>query len=82
MRSPVSLGQSFQDAGGKLITIVNDSQVFATANIYKKDLTKVAIAQKLSVKVDSLRDRIFNGQITRIDSAVEGETRIIPVKQN
>ena len=84
----VSLGQSFQDAGGKLMTIVNDSQVFATANIYEKDLNQIAVGQKVNVKVDSLRDsasahaglRTFSGQITRIGSVVEGETRIIPVQ--
>lgn len=76
----VSLGQSFQDAGGKLMTIVNNSQVFATANIYEKDLNQIALGQKVNVKVDSLRDRTFSGQITRIGSVVEGETRIIPVQ--
>ncbi len=76
----VSLGQSFQDAGGKLMTIVNDNQVFATANIYEKDLNQIAVGQKVNVKVDSLRDRTFSGRITRIGSVVEGETRIIPVQ--
>ncbi len=85
---PVSLGQTFQDAGGKLMTIVNDSQVFATANIYEKDLNQIAIGQQVSVKVDSWRDsasahaglRTFYGQITRIGSVVEEETRIVPVQ--
>jgi len=86
---PVSLGQSFEDAGGKLMTIVNDSQVFASANIYEKDLSQIAVGQQVRVKVDSLRDsasapgyglRTFSGQITRIGSVVEGETRIIPVQ--
>ncbi|PSB32503.1 efflux RND transporter periplasmic adaptor subunit, partial [Chlorogloea sp. CCALA 695] len=85
----VSLGQSFQDAGGKLMTVVNDNQVFATANIYEKDLNQIALGQKVNVKVDSLRDsasapgnglRTFSGQITRIGSVVESETRIIPVQ--
>ncbi len=76
----VSLGQSFQDAGGKLMTIVNDNQVFATANIYEKDLNQIAVGQKVNVKVDSLGDRTFSGRITRIGSIVEGETRIIPVQ--
>ncbi len=76
----VSLGQSFQDAGGKLMTIVNDSQVFATANIYEKDLNLIAIGQKVSVKVDSLGDRTFSARITRIGSVVEGETRVVPVQ--
>ena len=76
----VTLGQSFEDAGAKLMTIVNDSRVFATANIYEKDLDKVKTGQAVSVKVASMPDRIFSGQITMIGSVVNGETRVVPVK--
>jgi len=76
----VSLGQSFQDAGGKLMTIVNDNRVFATANIYEKDLDKVKTGQRVSVKVSSLPNRTFSGRIATIASVVEGETRVVPVK--
>ncbi|MCL1473676.1 efflux RND transporter periplasmic adaptor subunit [Argonema antarcticum] len=76
----VTLGQSFQDAGGKLMTIVNDSRVFATANIYEKDLNKVQIGQRVRVKIASLGDRNFEGKITRIGSLVNGETRVVPVQ--
>lgn len=76
----VTLGQSFEDAGGKLMTIVNDSQVFATANIYEKDLDKVETGQRVSVKVASLPNRTFTGRIKRIGSVVEGETRVVPVQ--
>ena len=76
----VSLGQSLQDAGGKLMTIVNDTQVFATANIYEKDLNKVKIGQRVRIKVASLPNRIFEGKITRIGSLVEGQTRVVPVQ--
>ena len=76
----VSLGQSFEDAGGKLMTVVNDSQVFATANIYEKDLNLVKAGQEVSVKIASLPNRTFNGKITVIGSVVEGGTRVVPVK--
>lgn len=76
----VTLGQSFEDAGGKLMTIVNDSRVYATANIYEKDLDKVETGQRVSVKVASLPKRTFSGQIAVIGSVVEGETRVVPVK--
>ncbi|WP_337884444.1 efflux RND transporter periplasmic adaptor subunit [Fischerella thermalis] len=76
----VTIGQTFEDAGGKLMTIVNDSRVFATANIYEKDLGKVKTGQRVSVKVASLPDRTFTGQIAVIGSVVEGETRVVPVK--
>lgn len=76
----VTLGQSFQDAGGKLMTIVNDTRVFATANIYEKDLNKVKIGQGVSLNVATLPGRTFSGKIATIGTGVEGETRIVPVK--
>ncbi|BDI20826.1 nickel-cobalt resistance protein (plasmid) [Nostoc cf. commune SO-36] len=76
----VTIGQSFQDAGGKLMTIVNDSRVFATANIYEKDLDKVRTGQQVRMKVASVPNQTFTGKITRIGSVVEGETRVVPVQ--
>jgi membrane fusion protein, heavy metal efflux system len=87
-----SLGQAFEDAGGKLMTIVNDSTVFATANIYEQDLDRIKNGQQVRAKVasvgdypkgtlkDSLHDRTFIGKIAVIGSVVEGETRVVPVK--
>jgi cobalt-zinc-cadmium efflux system membrane fusion protein len=59
---------------------VNDSRVFATANIYEKDLDKVKTGQRAIAKVTSLPNRTFSGQIAVIGSVVEGETRVVPVK--
>ncbi len=75
----VTIGQSFEDAGGKLMTIVNDSRVFATANIYEKDLNKIRTNQQVIVKVAS-PNRTFTGRITVINSGVADETRVVPVK--
>ncbi|MDZ8258929.1 efflux RND transporter periplasmic adaptor subunit [Nostoc sp. ChiQUE01b] len=76
----VTLGQTFNDAGGTLMTIVNDSRVFATANIYEKDLDKVKVGQRVSLKVASLPDRTFSGKVTQIGAVVQGETRVISVQ--
>jgi cobalt-zinc-cadmium efflux system membrane fusion protein len=76
----ISIGQSLQDAGGKLMTIINDSGVLATANIYEKDLNQVKMGQRVRVKIASLPDRTFEGRIKRIGSVVEGETRVVPVQ--
>ncbi|HEY9651427.1 MAG TPA: efflux RND transporter periplasmic adaptor subunit, partial [Coleofasciculaceae cyanobacterium] len=85
----VTLGQTFEDAGGKLMTIVNDNRVYATANIYEKDLDKVQNGQRVRVKLSNspdypkgtaTGDRTFQGQITVIGSVVEGEARVVPVK--
>ncbi|MBE9103569.1 efflux RND transporter periplasmic adaptor subunit [Nostoc sp. B(2019)] len=76
----VTIGQTFNDAGGKLMTIANDSRLFATANIYEKDLSKVKTGQRVTLKVASVPERTFSGRISRIGTAVEGETRIVPVQ--
>ncbi|RAM49074.1 MAG: efflux RND transporter periplasmic adaptor subunit [Hapalosiphonaceae cyanobacterium JJU2] len=76
----VTLGQTFEDAGGKLMTIVNDTQVFATANIYEKDLSKLRTGQRINLRVASLPEITFSGRISRIGTSVEGETRVVPVQ--
>ena len=76
----VTIGQSFEDAGGQLMTIVNDNRVFATANIYEKDLNQVEKGQLVKIKVANLPDRTFRGIISRIGSVVQGETRTISVQ--
>ncbi|MBD1943262.1 efflux RND transporter periplasmic adaptor subunit [Coleofasciculus sp. FACHB-712] len=76
----ITLGQSVEEAGAKLMTILNNKRVWATANIYEKDLNKVKIGQRVNVKVASLPNRTFTGKIAVIGSVVEGETRVVPVK--
>ncbi|EGK86188.1 efflux RND transporter periplasmic adaptor subunit [Microcoleus vaginatus PCC 9802] len=63
-----------------LMSLLNDSRVFATANIYEKDLNQVKKGQEVRVKVANLPDRTFKGKIALIGSSVEGETRVVPVK--
>jgi cobalt-zinc-cadmium efflux system membrane fusion protein len=63
-----------------LMTIINETSVFATANIYEKDLNRVGKGQEVRVKIASLPDRTFTGRISVVGSTVAGETRVIPVK--
>lgn len=76
----VTLGQTFEDAGSKLMTIINDNRLFATANIYEKDLGKIRIGQKISLKIASLPEQTFSGKISRIGTSIAGETRVLPVQ--
>lgn len=63
-----------------LMSLLNDSRVFATANIYEKDLNQIQSGQKVRVKIASFPNRTFTGIINLIGSVVEGESRAIPVK--
>jgi membrane fusion protein, heavy metal efflux system len=82
-----TIGQSFQDSGAKLMSIVNDEEVLATANIYEQDLNRVRVGQKVHVRVSSLpvgeasrnEHRLFTGTISRL-GAIVGESRVVPVQ--
>ncbi len=73
-------GESGEDAGKKVMTIINGSSVQVSANIYEKDLAQIQTGQRVQMKVASLPNRTFQGQISVIGSVVQSETRIVPVK--
>ncbi|WP_223257509.1 efflux RND transporter periplasmic adaptor subunit [Phormidesmis priestleyi] len=73
-------GESGEDAGKKVMTIINGSSVQVSANIYEKDLDRIQIGQRVQMKVASLPDRTFTGKISVVGSVVQGETRTVSVK--
>ncbi len=75
-----TIGESGQDAGKKIMTIVNGSSVQIAANIYEKDLSKIQVGQRVQVKVNGLPNRSFTGRISTIGATVQGESRVVPVK--
>jgi membrane fusion protein, heavy metal efflux system len=76
----VTLGESGEDAGKPIMTILNDRSVLVAANVYEKDLNQIQVGQQVRVKVASLPNRTFVGRISVIGATVEGETRVVPVK--
>ncbi|BFM39918.1 probable cation efflux system protein, czcB homolog [Synechocystis sp. LKSZ1] len=76
----VKVGESRQDAGESIVSIVNSQQVQVAINIYEKDLPKIRQGQRLRGWVSSSPQQTFTGQINQIGSVVEGESRVIPVK--
>jgi membrane fusion protein, heavy metal efflux system len=75
----ISLGESVEEAGKPLMSIVDNKIVSATANVYEKDLNKVKIGQAVRVKVSGLPNRNFQGKVTVIGAVVDGGTRVVPV---
>ncbi|MEB3279931.1 MAG: efflux RND transporter periplasmic adaptor subunit [Lyngbya sp.] len=76
----ITLGQSVDAAGLPLMAVQDNSQVWATANLYEKDVAQVRLGQKVRLKVNSLPGQVFEGRIAQISPIVEGETRAIPVR--
>ncbi len=76
----VKLGESRQDAGETIFTIINASQVQVAANIFEKDIDQIRQGQGVRGRVSSLPQRTFSGEISVIGAAVDGSSRVIPVK--
>jgi membrane fusion protein, heavy metal efflux system len=76
----VKLGESREDAGATIFTIINASRVQVAANIFEKDIDQIRQGQGVRGRVSSLPQRTFAGQISVIGAAVEGSSRVIPVK--
>lgn len=76
----VTLGQSAQDAGATLMTLIDPQSVMVTADLYEKDLDQVAVGQAVRITVAGLPNRIFSGRVQVIGAAVEREQRVIPVQ--
>jgi cobalt-zinc-cadmium efflux system membrane fusion protein len=73
----VTLGESGEDAGKPIMTILNDRKVLVTANVYEKDLGQIQVGQPVRVTV---ANRTFMGRIKVIGSTVAGETRVVTVQ--
>ncbi|AIE72663.1 putative Co/Zn/Cd efflux system membrane fusion protein [Synechocystis sp. PCC 6714] len=76
----IKVGESREDAGEAIFTIINSQQVQVSASIYEKDLNKIRQGQAIRGWVSSSPQQTFTGRINQIGSVVEGENRIVSVK--
>ncbi|MBJ7898535.1 MAG: efflux RND transporter periplasmic adaptor subunit [Cyanobacteria bacterium RI_101] len=76
----IKVGESRQDAGEPIFTIINSQQVQVSANIYEKDLSKIRQRQAIRGWVSSSPNKTFRGSINQVGSVVEGDNRIVAVK--
>lgn len=56
------------------------NKVWASADVYERDRTKISQNQKVTVFLDGVPDKVFTGNITHIGSVLNQETRTLPVK--
>lgn len=75
----VTLGEAVEEAVTPMMTIVNGDRLRVTANIFEKDLSRIAVGQRVRASVASLPDQTVNGRVVVVGSVVDGDTRVIPV---
>jgi cobalt-zinc-cadmium efflux system membrane fusion protein len=75
-----TLGESGEDAGKPVITLLNDRRVGVSANVYEQDIDQVQLGQLVQVKVNGLPGQTFPGRVSLIAPVVAGDNRVVPVK--
>jgi membrane fusion protein, heavy metal efflux system len=76
----ITIGRSVADAGAKLMSISDDRLLLVTANIYERDLGRIKLGQQVAVKVPGAGEKVFPGQISRIGTAVDPQSRVLAVQ--
>lgn len=75
----VNLGQ-FVSPGNPLVSLQSIAPIFVDFNLPEQALSKIAVGEKVQVRVDAYPDRIFSGKIIAFNSTVEVNTRNIGIR--
>ncbi|MCC5900202.1 MAG: efflux RND transporter periplasmic adaptor subunit, partial [Phormidium sp. BM_Day4_Bin.17] len=75
----VSQGQTVEEAVTPLLDIINGERLLVTADVHERDIGKISTGQGIRATVASEPGEIFQGWVTIIGSAVDRESRTLPV---
>ncbi len=65
------------DNSQNLFTIADLSSVYVLVNIYESDISSVKIGDPVKITTLSFPDKIFSGQIDRIDNMLDPDTKVV-----
>jgi len=68
------------DPATQILTIIDPRSLWIDAEIYEKDVAKVAVGQKVEVRVLAYEGRTFQGRVSYIGDVVSPDTRTITVR--
>lgn len=68
------------DTVSALYTIADLTQLWATLEVYEKDIAEVKLGQKVAVRSVAYTDRVFRGEIVFISPRVDENTHTIKVR--
>ncbi|UFP95740.1 efflux RND transporter periplasmic adaptor subunit [Gloeobacter morelensis] len=75
----VTAGEAVEP-GKALFRILDATQVWATAQVYEKDLERVRAGRSIEVTTQSYPGKTFRGRIESLDPAVDPQTRTLAVR--
>ncbi|MBI3308815.1 MAG: efflux RND transporter periplasmic adaptor subunit [Candidatus Melainabacteria bacterium] len=76
---PINIGQVV-GVNQLLFHAIDLSKLWASANIYEKDINSVSIGQNVLVSLDGNPKESYEGKLTYIGSVIDEQSRTLPVK--
>jgi cobalt-zinc-cadmium efflux system membrane fusion protein len=71
---------SLVDQSTEILTIIDTTLLWANAEIYEKDLSKIKIGQKVELTVPAYPEDVFEGSVSYIGDVVNEPSRTITVR--
>jgi cobalt-zinc-cadmium efflux system membrane fusion protein len=68
------------DSGTPLVTVADLKRLWVMADVYERDLGRVAVGQKATVRVASSPARSWEGTVTHIGELVDAATRTVKLR--
>jgi len=75
----VNIGE-LTDPSKEMFQVADLSTVWLVSDLYEKDIAQVKLGQTATVSLDSLPGRTFTGRISYLGSALDPQTRTLPVR--
>jgi multidrug resistance efflux pump len=75
----VTSGQTVA-VGEPLFELLNAAVVWVVADVYEKDIPKVAVGQRIEVIADAYPDKVYVGEVAFVHNEVDPQTRTTPVR--
>lgn len=75
----VSLGQMLEPSDSMFV-VMDLRTVWILADVYERDLAKIAVGQQVEARVQAWRDRVFTGAVTSIGAVVDRRSRTVKVR--
>lgn len=68
------------EPGKPLFKLINISKVWATAQVYEKDLQNVRVGQRINIQTAAYPEKVFAGTVINIDPVVDPVSRTLAVR--
>ncbi len=68
------------DAADNLFTISDLKEVWAVANVYESDISKIKLNDEVEISTLSYPDKKFRGKVERVSNILDPETKVMSVK--